>query len=212
MFRGSPGWAPTTGFKSAHNGLDTVGGMHQQRNRHARFRLLTLPAAALAAVLLLAGCAPGEVPEGQGAQAPETSAAPSTDGDTVNPPATPGDHDAVLSMAGQSFTFRPTVCMVTDEDVLVSGPGIDDDSQEPAWLDIDLYSEGSFREGGVRIDLGTDQQFSSSDSFFSANIGPGEEYLIMDDYGTLVIEATFRANGEASIGPGTFRIDCEQLG
>lgn len=178
--------------------------MHQSRTHRARFRSLTLPAA-LAAVLLLAGCASYQGPTGPGTEDPDSKMG---QGGTKTPPVTPGSHEATLTMAGQSFTFSPTVCMIGDEDVLVSGPGVDDDSKEPAYLDIDLVATGSLREGGARVDLGTDQQFSSSDDFYSAQIGSGEEYTIMDDGGTFVLEGIFRANGATSIGPGTFRIDC----
>ena len=180
--------------------------MHQSRTSHAFFRSLTIPAAALAAVLMLAGCASYYGPTGPGTEDPDSK---TSQGDPTTPSGTTGNHAATLTMAGQSFTFSPTMCMITDEDVLVSGPGIDDDSKEPAYFDIDLYADGSLRAGEARIDLGADQQFSSSDSFYSAQVGSGHEYMIMDDDGTFVLEAAFRASSGESIGTGEFRIDCE---
>lgn len=177
--------------------------MHQSRTPDAFFRSLTIPAA-LAAVLLLAGCAPSVGPTGPGTEDPDSKA---SQGDTATPPA-PGNHTATFTMAGRSFTFSPTMCLVTDEDVLVSGPGIDDDSKEPAHFDVDLYADGALRAGGVRIDLGTDKPRSSSDDFYAASIGSGEDYMILDEDGTFVLEASFRARGGEPIGTGEFRIDC----
>ena len=160
------------------------------------------------AMLLVAGCAS----EPTAPDAVDTPAAPdaAVSDETEKEPASDAARgSAVLSMAGQSFTFALDTCMITGEDVLVSGPGVDDDSQEPAYLDIDLYEEGMFNAGEARVDLGTNEKFSSSDSFYSAQVGSGHEYSILYQDDTFVLDAIFRANGGESIGPGTFRIDCE---
>ncbi|HRQ01152.1 MAG TPA: hypothetical protein PK781_11975 [Terrimesophilobacter sp.] len=175
-------------------------------------RSLRAAVAAAALALLLAGCAPvageGPAPEGSSNGVPEAPAESGESGESGGLPAwatTP----AQLVMAGQSFSFM-TSCSVGEEDILIHGPGSDDDSGEPAYLSVDFTTVDGSRHGTVRIDLGTDQQFVSSDNIFVSNIGPDHEYMIMYNAGSTDIESQYLANGENPIGPATLTAECTQ--
>lgn len=191
--------------------------MRLSLNRRARIRPLAL-VAPLAAVALVAGCSAGPF------SGPTVNDTPAVDAPIVETPAVEapaaddsaaeaaGASTATLLMDGQSFTFSPTICMSGDEDVLVSGPGVDDGSQEPAFLDVDFYRVDLFWGGGVRVNLGTDQPMTSSDRFYSITVGASDDYMVEqvenDDDAELMVEGIVRDNGEAELGVGTLTVSC----
>lgn len=162
-----------------------------------------------ALVLLLAGCGVVAPPTGAGTDPGTAPGSSDENGDTggTAPDSAGGGVPAVLTLTGQSFTFDVT-CMISDGDTLIYGPGRDDDSGEPAYLDVDLYLMDGWTGGEVRIDLGTDQQFESSDNIYTSQIGPDHEYGIMYDPGRTTIEGQYAANG-GPIGPGTLVAECD---
>src|SRR5688572_17176220 len=96
-------------------------------------RTLAAAVAVSCAFLLLTGCAaePVDTPP----------AAPVDDAATVeeaSDSALPSQGDVTMVMAGQSFSFSATTCAISESDILVMGPGADDESNDPAYLDIDL--------------------------------------------------------------------------
>ncbi|MEO9095348.1 MAG: hypothetical protein ABI255_06955 [Microbacteriaceae bacterium] len=183
--------------------------MRQNRFNRALIRRLA-PLAVVATMALVAGCSAGPFsgPIESDAAAEGTSApdAPAQDAAAVetsagDDPANAGTATATLVMEGQSFTFSPTLCMVGDEDALVSGPGVDDGSQEPAYLDIDFYRIDLSWGGEVRVDLGTDRAMTSSDRFYSIRIGQNDEYMVQQ------VEHDNVA-GETESGEGTLTVTC----
>ncbi len=206
--------------------------MRSLLNHRSLHRSLTA-AAVLAAAALLVGCAAGpfsglvgdaapdedtpvvdapaaETPAGQtpAGQAPAGEApAAESPGDAVG-----GAHTATLVLDGQSFTFSPTTCMSGDEDVLVSGPGVDDGSQEPAFLDIDFVRVDLGWDGEVRIDLGTDQPMSTTERFYSIRVGGDDDHSVgqvaFDDVAELRVGGIVRDGGEAELGEGTLEVTC----
>lgn len=173
--------------------------------------LLGAGAVAVATALLLTGCAPAAQSNDAAVsdRSPASDASASTSAEEKESEVgDPAQHTATLVMAGQSFTFSPTVCMLEDDAVLVYGPGIDDDSQDPAFLDIDLTSEGSFTHGEVRIELGTNQQFDSRDEFFVAFAGGVDDFELTYDDASLTFTGEFRFAGDGQLGPGTIQVGC----
>lgn len=162
-----------------------------------------------ALVVLLVGCGVVAPFDGTGPEPgnPGESGAPDVASEAPSPDPTGGGVPAVLTLTGQSFTFDVT-CMISDGDTLIYGPGRDDDSGELAYLDVDLYLLDGWTGGEVRIDLGTDQQFVSSDSIYTSNVGPDHEYAIMYDPGRTTIESQYAASG-GPIGPGTLVAECD---
>src|SRR5690554_2184631 len=147
-----------------------------------RFRGATISAVALS--FLLVGCggvgAPiggGDLqPSGPPSGATESPAEPTEPGGAGGPGDLPAwaTTPAQLVMAGQSFSFM-TSCTVSEGDILIHGPGYDDDSGELAYLSVDFTMVNGARNGEIRIDLGTDQQFVSSDSIYVSKADPDHE-------------------------------------
>lgn len=175
--------------------------------------LSLLTATVVAASLLLAGCA-AELTIG-GPADPEGNIDSTGQGTTPDQPApsepqgAAGTGGITISMAGQSFSFDADLCLITEEDLLVGGPGRDDDSREPAYLDIDLTTVSGLKTGEVRITLGTDQRFVSTDEDLIAFVGEGYEYLLMHHDNGFQLEGEFRSSTTSMlIGPGTVMVDC----
>jgi len=166
-----------------------------------------LAVVAILSTFLVAGCSSENAPAGsavddiaiteQGSQ-DETSSVLSSTGEVT------------VTMAGQSFTFATTLCLITSDDALVGGPGADDESGDPAYLDIDFVKVGSFMTGEVRINLGTDAPLTTTDEFYVAMVGSDHEYqmVIQDDGNGFELQADFRAGTGSPIGPGTVNVSC----
>lgn len=161
---------------------------------------------------LLAGCgvaSPGGGPIGEAPETPRSST-------ETNPPASgpePNTGDptqdvvpARLELTGQSFTFTVT-CMIAEDDLLIFGPGRDDDSGEPAYLSVDIPTVGGQKRGEIRIDLGTDQEFVSSDDVYRSPVNPEVEYTYTSPAGQTVIVSRYTA--QSPIGPGKLTAECD---
>lgn len=73
---------------------------------------------------------------------------------------------ATFAIGEELFEFSPTLCILSDEDVMVQGPGTHTQTGEMAFLDVDFTSfDGDF-VGGADIELGTDEPFTSPDAFY----------------------------------------------
>lgn len=181
------------------------------RSRTLRAFVVSLSLVAASALLTacvtppVSGPAPTVEPGGE-------SAAPTPAETDAAPDAQRGSNGtAVVSMAGQSFTFDLAMCSFNDEDVLVHGPGSDDDSGDVAYLDIDLSRVDSFLNGELRIDLGVDERFASSDEIFVGFVNPDHEYGYMvtgDASFELEVQLNVPHTGQ-SIGSATAFVDCE---
>jgi len=165
-----------------------------------------LAAVAILSTFLLAGCAAESA--APPASTPDDTLTKPESQETSSEASTPGD--ATVVMAGQSFTFTTTLCMITDDDVLVGGPGIDDESADPAYLDIDFSTLGSLKSGEVRINLGTDAPMTSTDEFYVAFVDSDHEYQLIyhNDGNGFELEANFQASNGVPIGPATVEISC----
>src|SRR5690554_4143487 len=167
-----------------------------------------LAAVAILSTFLLASCAaesaapPASTPDDVKLTEQESQGETSSE--------TTSQGDVTVVMAGQSFTFTTTLCMITDDDVLVGGPGVDDESNDPAYLDIDFATLGSTKTGEVRINLGTDAPMTSTDEFYVAFVDSDHEYeLVYDDDGNgFELRADFIAATGSPIGSGTVEVSC----
>lgn len=171
--------------------------------------------AAIAAAILpfaLVACVPnlptgGETPGGN------------IPGETVSPPENPAPDQnqppqqtasgvAELMMAGESFTFTPAVCIISENDVVIHGPGVGNESGEPAYLDIDIVNIDDVLAGGVRVNLGATGQFQSTDDFYSYDFAFDNNYGMTYGGHNFFFEANFYAGGEENLGPGTLTVSC----
>lgn len=168
-----------------------------------------LVASALAAAVALSGCALSPVSEGAGTTSDDST--PDGAERAGEPGATGGaSHGtAQISAGDQDFTFELALCMISDEDVLVHGPGSNDDTAEVAYLDIDFTTVSSVMAGELRIDLGTDQHLDSSDRILIGEIGPDYDssLTLRSDGLTLYTELREGSSGR-SVGPMEALIDC----
>src|SRR5690606_23101837 len=109
----------------------------------------------------------------------------------------------------ESFTFELALCMVSDQDVLVHGPGSNDQTSEVAYLSIDFSSELEVMAGELRIDLGVDEQFDSSDDILVGVIGPGYDFVLMPEPDGFTLRTELREGSSGrSTGPTEAVIEC----
>ncbi len=167
-------------------------------------------AAALAVfgALILSSCAMGDTPP---VPVLVEDAADVQEETQEEAPAAEGSGKVTMVMAGQSFTFSATTCLIGDDDILVMGPGADDESGEPAFLDLDLATVDNLKHGEIRVELGTDAPLTSTDQFYMTTIAPDHEYGIMydGDGKGLVVDANYLAANGVPIGPATVTVKCD---
>lgn len=168
--------------------------------------------AALILPLALVACVPSLPPEGEtpGSSLPgETVAPPETSvHDQNQPPQQATSGIAELVMAGESFTFTPAMCIISENDVVIHGPGVGNESGEPAYLDIDIVSIDGVPAGGLRINLGATGLFQSTDNFYSYSFAFENDYGMTYGGNTFFFQADFYAGGVENLGPGTLTVDC----
>lgn len=155
-----------------------------QTSSSRRLRTLGAPVLLAAGALLLAGCA-----------APGGSA-----------PA-PGEHHVTLSLGGQTFTFTPTTCVNTDDELSVAGPGVDNDGQAPAFVAMDFSEFNPFPVGTITVYLDSDTAAPGGEHFV-AELGSGDDYAMGHMQDGYEIEAFFRTQDGADTGTGTFMLNC----
>lgn len=172
-------------------------------------RAAIVPALAPALALFISACGGGSTAATPAATATSQPPVPADSHATPTPPpqqdqAADAVASATFRVAGESFDFSLAMCMVSEEDILVKGPGRNSASGELAYLDVDFTAyEGSYA-GGVSVDLGTDQPFTSPDDtyrldplFDSAGFG----LTIVGESAT--VEGAFHGYGSASLDGGS---------
>lgn len=188
------------------------------RDFRTRRAALSGAAIGLAAVFLLAGCAaeaapaapgPDEVANEQGDASSEVETTDDAAGanSTEDTSATPGS--ASVTLAGQSFTFDIDMCMIGEDDLLIAGPGRDDDSGQLAYFDLDFVMMSTDDPyGEARIEIGTDQPLTSTDEFLAMWVGEGRNYAVAFGSGFLQADGDFLSANGSPVGPGTIVVDC----
>ncbi|MDT0200381.1 hypothetical protein [Nocardioides sp. AE5] len=125
-----------------------------------RKRRLPAPAVLAVVVLFLAGCSGSS-----DADAPSNPAEPTT-------PTTPSEGTSAansrgsvsMEAGGRIFSFTLETCLISDEDFLIAGPGMEAGAGEPAWLEGDLFAdEAGDWVGEVRAQVGTTDRFVTTD-------------------------------------------------
>lgn len=152
--------------------------METFRNQHV-LTLSGLCVLTLTLAVLMTGCATESAPapnppaNAGNTPAPEESSTTSEGN---------GSNNAHFHIGEMSFEFTPTLCILSDEDVMVQGPGTHTQTGEVAFLDVDFtIFEGDF-VGGADIELGIDEPFSSPDDFY--RLDP----LVNDEGFDLIVE------------------------
>ncbi|NLA64353.1 MAG: hypothetical protein GX862_00130 [Leucobacter sp.] len=168
--------------------------------------------AASACALLFTGCQGAGPSAGPAGGEPEGAGSESAAAEQQVPAeeTASGRYTATLSAGDREFTFAPSTCIINDEDVVVSGPGADDATGEPAFLSIDLYTATEPYQGEVRVDLGTDQEFESSDDLIVAFIGSehGSQYVRASNDSMVLTVGEFRDGNAGTLGSGRVIFNC----
>ncbi len=149
-------------------------------------------AAALAFAVLLSGCG--------GGSAGERPVAADRAGDGA---AGESGVEGTLTVDGRTFTFTTDMCMTSGEDTLVSGPGKDGDGV-PVYVSLDATSS---TQGEVRVDLGTDKKFSSSDESLQAGDSFSDISIDAAD-GNVRVSGDFIDQTGTKIGNGVLAVSC----
>ncbi len=163
-----------------------------------RLRLLTL--SALSVPLLLIGCGGDDGATGPPGSAPD-EAEPASSA-AVDPPdggeaSSAGGRQGQVTTDEGVYSFEASTCLVDDVEGEINGPGMGPDG-EPVYVDL------GFGEGyaALRIDLGTDDQFASSDEIVNIELD------------VEVAGSTVTGTGDASdemgapLGTASVEVDC----
>lgn len=190
--------------------LRTVAGMDSLRLRAGRPVGVVL--SLLAVSLLLTGCvAPPLAGPGDAVPSVEPTG-PVADDEWLGPET--GDvgdvkDAASVSMAGQQFEFELSFCSVTEEDVLVQGPGRDVDSGEVAFFGVDLVRVDGWLTGELRIELGVDSEFASGDEAFMGLVGEDHEHVFSPRGDGFTLDVQLRATSSSTpLGPASVTVSC----
>lgn len=146
----------------------------------------------VAAAALLAGCG-GDSEEKKSTSSPHNPAGSTAAGGAAG----------TIEIGDRMITFTTDVCLISGEETLVSGPGKEADST-PVYVDLDATSA---TEGEVRIDLGTDQKFSSSDEVLRAGNHNGD-FAVETSGKEVRVTADFTEGGGTGLGAGTLAVTC----
>lgn len=162
------------------------------------------------ALLLLAGCSGGSIDTILGNPIGGDTGAGQEQASGQRPVDLASKGTVIVQLEEQSFTFIATTCMQSTDDFLVSGPGIDNESREIAYFDLDFTNmSGSSTFGGARIDLGTDKPMTSTDKFYVVDVGTSDEYSIMNEQKGVTVEGVFRTGNGEQLGLGSIVISCD---
>lgn len=190
-------------FHYAHRTISSVASMDSTRCS----RLLRRAGVGLSALLLavsLSACAGAAEPAGEAPAPPVegTGTAQSTETDAG---AEGGSAQLVLDAA--TFSFTTAHCHISGSDVLAHGPGADDATGEPAYLDVDFVSEDGMTTGVVTVSLGATSQFESTDDAYAFDTEYFAGEYTLGIAGDMELRADFRLNG-ADPAPGTLIVSC----
>lgn len=173
------------------------------------FRSFRFPALLAASVLLVSGCAMSPDAEPSKPAAPDSTSSDQA-GDDNAASLVPEEGQTILMMAGQSFTFTPTTCLIGDDQQKVTGAGFDNADKSPVFLDISISKDDDGWPTGI-VHLYFDAKNAGpTDDFVIAAIGDGDDYALGDVLNGYEIEAFFRNQDGVPTSPGTFTINCEK--
>lgn len=117
---------------------------------------------------------------------------------------------AGLVVGGTTFDFRIAHCLISDEDILADGPGNTTTADgTPAYFDIDLVQYEGDWMGEVRVDLGAQSQFESTDDIYTLTFGSSENASIEIDGKQVNFHGDYLTPAGATRESGTMSIYCE---
>lgn len=148
-----------------------------------------------------------EAPTPEEPAAEESAADEADDQETEDANEGPAPATATATLEGESFTFSPSTCMITQEDILVEAGGKNEETGDPAFLSIDM-NLGDQTTGEIRIELGTDNPFESTDDFYTAFFGDGYEGTIDAKFPQASFTGIFHVSGGDVLSTGDVEVTC----
>lgn len=121
----------------------------------------------------------------------------------------PEKGQTILTMAGQSYTFTPTTCLIDDNQQKVTGAGIDNADKAPVFLDISITKDDDGWPTGVVHVYFDAKNAGPTENFVIAAIGDGDDYGMGHVLNGYEIEALFRTVDGVPTSTGTFTINCD---
>ncbi len=118
-----------------------------------------------------------------------------------------GPATATVTLEGESFTFSPSTCLITEDDILVEAGGKNDATGDPAFLSIDFNLSPQLN-GEVKVSLGTDNPFESTDDYYKAFFGEGDQEKIDAAFPQATLAGTFLEPSGEEMGEGTVNVLC----
>ena len=97
--------------------------------------------------------------------------------------------------------------MITEDDILVEAGGKNDETGDPAFLSIDM-NLGAQTTGEIRVNLGTDNPFESTDDFYTAFFGDGYDGTIDAKFPKASFTGTFYVSTGDVLGVGDVEVTC----
>lgn len=180
--------------------------------------VLGLGALVLTLPLLLTGCAlqePSTDASGPGAGSDASADAGTTGSETESSGTGAADGTAIFRIGEELFAFSPTLCTVSEEDILVQGPGANAATGEIAFLDVDFTTFDGEVVGGADIKLGTDRPFTSPDDYYRLDpLFDGEGFTLTIDGRSFQADGAFHRHGAESsggdsAGSGVLTVQCD---
>lgn len=115
---------------------------------------------------------------------------------------------AELKLESGIFTFELQSCIITNEDVLLHGPGSEISGQD-AYLHVDFTQHDGWY-GEVRVDLDATTQFSSSDDFWLFSSERSENAIIAaaPHASLFSVVGDFHFGGQGSAVSAAFEVNC----
>lgn len=187
-----------------------VRGMTSILSSRSLFQTFRFPALLAASVLIVSGCAVSPNAELSKPSVPEVSTSDQSSGDENNASLVPENGQTILMMAGQSFTFTPTTCLIGDDQQKVTGAGFANTDRAPVFLDISITKDDDGWPTGVVHVYFDAKNAGPTDNYVIAAIGDGDNYGMSHALNGYEIEAFFRNVDGVPTSTGTFTINCEK--
>lgn len=115
-----------------------------------------------------------------------------------------GASSGSIQIGDRTIAFTPQMCSSYGEETLISGPGKDADGT-PVWVDLDSMSAST---GELRVDIGSDKKFSSSDDIIRAAPDTGD-FSVAPNSDGFIVKGVFKDGNNAAVGAGTMVVLCK---
>lgn len=140
------------------------------------------------------------------APAPDNSDADNSDNE--QPAVSGAKGSATYTFPGGSYEVELAQCLVSEDDILMHGPGKEEGGSGVGYLDVDVSGITGDMYGEVRLDFGITTQFGSGDEFLVMRIGSADGGEVTTSGKSGRIDGMVFREGYVEQGEGTFTFNC----